>query len=90
MAAFKHVRSGRCRVCGCTDEFGCDAGCSWIDRDHTLCSACAGTAGDLDNTLAAIAVSARRFGASADVARTAAREARAARQRYARRIAGGR
>lgn len=27
-----------CRWCGCTDEAGCDEGCSWVERD--LCSAC--------------------------------------------------
>jgi len=35
--------SGRCRVCGCTDEQGCDLGagfvCWWVDEAHTLCSA---------------------------------------------------
>ena len=37
---------GTCRVCGCTDE-DCrqciektGQPCSWIDREHTLCSAC--------------------------------------------------
>ena len=33
-------KSGTCRLCGCTDEFGCDSGCSWVDPDHTLCSRC--------------------------------------------------
>jgi hypothetical protein len=28
----------RCRVCRCTDEDGCDGGCSWVEPD--LCSAC--------------------------------------------------
>lgn len=28
-----------CRVCGCTDEYGCDVGCYWIEPD--LCSSCA-------------------------------------------------
>lgn len=28
----------RCRECGCTDEYGCDGGCSWVEAD--LCSAC--------------------------------------------------
>lgn len=32
-----------CRVCGCTDEFGCTKGCSWVEFD--LCSACASEAG---------------------------------------------
>lgn len=27
-----------CRVCGCTDEWGCDEGCGWVAVD--LCSAC--------------------------------------------------
>jgi hypothetical protein len=34
------VPSGICRVCGCTDEAACFGGCSWVDRAHTLCSAC--------------------------------------------------
>lgn len=33
-----------CRICGCTDEFGCRGGCWWIEPD--LCSACA--AAELD------------------------------------------
>lgn len=33
-------RSGQCEVCGCTDERGCDAGCSWVDHKQTLCSEC--------------------------------------------------
>lgn len=44
-----------CRVCGCTDEYGCDVGCEWVGPD--LCSACVdvhakaeGTpAGDVDH-----------------------------------------
>lgn len=32
---------GICADCGCTDEFACDGGCSWLDRGHTLCSSCA-------------------------------------------------
>lgn len=27
-----------CRVCGCTDRFGCCAGCHWVEED--LCSQC--------------------------------------------------
>jgi ribosomal protein L37AE/L43A len=27
-----------CRSCGCTDSYGCDAGCWWVDED--LCSVC--------------------------------------------------
>lgn len=33
-------RSGMCRWCQCTDWNGCGAGCSWVDRAHTLCSEC--------------------------------------------------
>lgn len=29
---------GTCRVCGCDDEWGCEAGCSWAEPD--LCSSC--------------------------------------------------
>lgn len=29
----------RCRVCGCTDEYGCADGCWWMEAD--LCSQCA-------------------------------------------------
>lgn len=28
-----------CRVCGCTDTYGCDEGCYWVEED--LCSSCA-------------------------------------------------
>ena len=31
-----------CRLCGCTDEYGCDGGCAWVDDD--LCSECLGDA----------------------------------------------
>jgi hypothetical protein len=31
---------GVCRVCGCTDEWSCDAGCLWVNAEHTLCSEC--------------------------------------------------
>lgn len=30
--------SKRCRVCGCTDLYGCDEGCEWVE--HNLCSRC--------------------------------------------------
>jgi hypothetical protein len=36
-------QSGKCRVCGCTDERGCiinEEPCSWINEEHTLCSGC--------------------------------------------------
>lgn len=28
----------QCRECGCTDDFACDGGCSWVETD--LCSVC--------------------------------------------------
>jgi hypothetical protein len=31
---------GRCRWCGCTEEFGCSSGCSWANPSATLCSSC--------------------------------------------------
>lgn len=34
------ARVWRCRWCGCTDEYGCDVGCHWVEAD--VCSACAG------------------------------------------------
>ena len=38
-------RGGVCAECGCTDDFGCSEGCSWVNAEHTLCSSCAeGTA----------------------------------------------
>lgn len=33
--------SGTCSVCGCTDGKACPEGCSWVNEEHTLCSACA-------------------------------------------------
>jgi hypothetical protein len=35
------ARRGVCRVCGCTDERACAEGCSWANRERTVCSACA-------------------------------------------------
>lgn len=35
------VEQGICRVCRCVDERACPAGCSWMDPEHTICSACA-------------------------------------------------
>lgn len=29
----------KCRVCGCTDDDGCEEGCSWVEDE--LCSSCA-------------------------------------------------
>lgn len=34
------LEHGVCRSCGCTDENACPGGCSWLDEEHTLCSAC--------------------------------------------------
>ncbi len=31
---------GVCRVCGCTDLYGCPDGCWWVEPD--LCSQCDG------------------------------------------------
>jgi len=45
--SFKEPTPGTCRVCGCTDDHACPEGCSWVDRDHTLCSACEGTTADV-------------------------------------------
>jgi hypothetical protein len=33
-------KPGRCRWCGCTDVYGCDVGCSWVNAQHNLCDAC--------------------------------------------------
>jgi ParB/RepB/Spo0J family partition protein len=32
-----------CRQCGCTDDYGCEEGCSWVEED--LCSVCADALG---------------------------------------------
>lgn len=42
---------GTCCQCGCTDDNACDGGCSWVDPEHTLCSACvdALAAGDFED-----------------------------------------
>ena len=39
----RRAEPGVCRKCGCTDEQACPEGCSWVDKKHTLCSACAPT-----------------------------------------------
>lgn len=31
-----------CRVCGCTDRFGCPERCHWDREDPSLCSVCSG------------------------------------------------
>lgn len=30
-----------CKYCTCTDERGCEAGCSWSNPERTICSLCA-------------------------------------------------
>ena len=34
-------RRGQCRWCGCTWNDPCPPGCSWANRQQTLCSECA-------------------------------------------------
>lgn len=34
----------QCRVCGCTDTFGCNNRCWWVEPG--LCSSCTGPAGE--------------------------------------------
>lgn len=43
-----NIRGPICRQCGCTDVFGCDGGCYWVEPD--LCSQC-----QLDGATIAIA-----------------------------------
>ena len=31
---------GMCEYCGCTDRYGCEGGCYWVDLAHTVCSRC--------------------------------------------------
>jgi len=33
-------KPGTCKLCGCWDAKACPGGCSWVDEDHTLCTAC--------------------------------------------------
>ncbi len=35
-----HPDEEMCQMCGCTTTFGCPGGCGWVNRQHTLCSAC--------------------------------------------------
>lgn len=67
------LTTGVCRVCGCTELHGCDEGCSWVDHELTLCSACAGTAKDLRATMRIIAAIVRKYGNAADVCRAIAK-----------------
>lgn len=34
------IEAGTCRYCGCTEYAACEGGCSWIDDEQTVCSAC--------------------------------------------------
>lgn len=36
----KKAGAGVCRECGCTEDAACEGGCSWVDTNKTLCSAC--------------------------------------------------
>jgi hypothetical protein len=31
---------GRCRFCRCTPRKACPGGCSWVNREESLCSSC--------------------------------------------------
>jgi hypothetical protein len=42
LGAYDDKRSGKCRVCGCTDEQACPGGCAWAPGTRrTLCTSCA-------------------------------------------------
>jgi len=34
------AKKGVCMICGCTDDHACKGGCMWVNKQHTLCSAC--------------------------------------------------
>lgn len=34
------IGPGCCACCGCTDRFGCEGGCAWVNIARTLCSRC--------------------------------------------------
>lgn len=38
-----------CIGCGCTDDRACEGGCSWVQFDPPLCSACAAICGDIES-----------------------------------------
>jgi hypothetical protein len=59
----QRFQSGVCFGCGCTDDYGCDAGCTWADHLHTMCSACVERAQRFlawSKTMGATAISRRR------------------------------
>ncbi len=31
--------SGKCVICGCTDDAGCEEGCAWVDETELVCTA---------------------------------------------------
>lgn len=37
------VEARTCAECGCTDDHACEGGCSWVDDETDLCTACEGT-----------------------------------------------
>lgn len=78
---FKLPKSGVCRVCGCTDDNACQPACSWVDKDHTLCSACDGTHADTVYTIRHVRWRFRRLGHAKDTARAADRQLGAAYRR---------
>jgi len=40
-APLELAASGRCTVCGCTEDRACAGGCSWENAERTLCTRCA-------------------------------------------------
>jgi hypothetical protein len=38
---FGEGRVMKCRICGCTDERACPAGCEWVPGEGNLCNQCA-------------------------------------------------
>ena len=39
----------KCRICGCTDDRACPAGCGWgTKKDRDLCSVCAAFRAELE------------------------------------------
>ena len=35
-----HPDEDMCRLCGCTEIFGCAGGCAWANASHTICTRC--------------------------------------------------
>lgn len=55
----RRLKPGECFACHCTDEYGCDVGCSWVDDSCTMCSACVALAIAYSKWLALIVARAR-------------------------------